>query len=304
MATRRTTRTTGTTGGADAKARRVEDTAVSVVRALRRAIDAGGFAADDAVNVALVTLTRTTPGAKLSREKRADLKRALHELAKAIDPPQPRTVLAYARAAAAAAWSLLPEGRHPGAGIADRAAEIPTRELARAALYAEAPFMSLSTSGDPDEHVRRAVTRALREKRRSHGHKRVPLDDGDPLRVVLDVPARGPARLPKNDIRMRIAEASNNTLFGQALRQAARFSEELLRPVLGEDIWAIGRPVGFSDKKETRVLVEVKSALLAHEMQLRSQELVHRLQAVKGFEGVVGVKLVVVEPRALPIVGG
>lgn len=277
--------------------KRSEESTISVARTLRRAIDAGGFSPDDAVAIALLTLSRGPPGTKLSASMRGDLKAALVKLSKALDPSQPRSVLAFARAASEAAWSLVPAGRHPGATISDRAGDIPVRELARAALYAEG-----MSAADPEEHVRRAVTRALRERRRSHGRKSVPLEDGDPLRAVLDVPTRGNVRLPRNDVRMKIAEAAHsNNAFGAALRQAAKFSEELLRPVLGEDIWAIGRPVGFSDKKETRVIVEVKSALLAHEMQLRSQELVHRLKKVRGFDNVAHIKLVVVEPSALPV---
>lgn len=278
-------------------AKRAEESTISVARTIRRAIDAGGFSPDDAVGIALVTLTRGPPGTKLSTSMRADLRAALVKLSNALDPAQPRSVLAFARAASQAAWSLVPVGRHPGATIADRAGDISVRELARAALYAEG-----TAAANPEEHVRRAVTRALRERHRSHGRKRVPLEDGDPLRAVLDVPARGYVRLARNDVRMKIAEAAHsNNAFGAALRQAAKFSEELLRPTLGEDIWAIGRPVGFSDKNETRVIVEVKSALLAHEMQLRSQELVHRLKKVRGFDNVAHIKLVVVEPSVLPV---
>lgn len=283
---------------ARAHAQRIEETTVSIVRAVRRAIDAGGFSPEDAPSIALVTLMRGAPGSKLSVDKRAALNMVITKLAKALEPSQPRSVLAFARASSEAAWSLVHKGRHPGAAIAERAADIPVRELARAALYAEG-----TSIGDPELHVQRAVTRAVRERRRSRGQKRVPLDDGDPLRVVLDVPSRGNVRLPRNDVRMRLAEAAHdNAAFGDALRQASRFSQELLRPVLGEELWSLGRPTGFSDKKESRVIVEVPSAMHAYEMQLRSQELVHRLRRVKGFEHVANVKLVVVEAATLPVV--
>lgn len=280
-----------------AEARRIEESAVSIIRAVRRALDAGHFSPDDAVDLALVPLMRGAPGSKLTADKRASLRAALGKLAKALDPSQPRSVLAFARAASQAAWSLVNVGRHPGSAIAERAADIPVRELARAALYAEG-----TSAGDPELHVQRAVTRALRERRRSRGQKRIPLEDGDPLRVVLDVPSRGDVRLPRNDVRMRLADAAHdNVAFGDALRQAAKFSQELLRPVLGEELWSLGKPTGFSDKKETRVIVEVPSAMHAHEMQLRSQELIHRLKRVKGFERVAAVKLVVVEAATIPI---
>lgn len=277
--------------------RLIEESTLSLVRLLRRAIDAGAFGSDDAISLALSSLARPGgPGAKLSAKARSDLRDVVKKLAIGIDPSQPRTVLAFARSSSQAAWSLVNPGRHPGQAIAEVASGTNVKDLARAALYAEG-----SAAGDPEEHVRRAVLRAVRERRKSRGRRRLPLDDGDPLRAVLDVPTRGSVQLPRNDVRMRIAEAAEGTAFGHALRQAARFSEELLRPALGEDIWALGKPVGFSDKKETRVIVEVKSAMLGHEMQLRSQELLRRLQRLSGFEKITGIKLVVVEPAALPV---
>ena len=277
--------------------RLLEDSTHSLVRLLRRANDAGDFCVDDAIALALSSLARPGgPGGKLSAKAHIELGNVVKKLALGLDPSQPRSTLAFARASAQAAWSLVNRGRHPGQAIAEVASGNNIKELARAALYAEG-----SAAGDPEEHVRRAVLRAVRERKKARGRKRLPLPDGDPLRAVLDVPPRGSVRLPRNDVRMRIAEAAEGSPFGHALRQAARFSAELLRPALGEDIWAIGKPVGFVDKRETRVLVEVKSAMLAHEMQLRSQELVHRLRAVPGFHGITSVKLVVVEPAALPL---
>jgi hypothetical protein len=284
--------------GPAARAQRlVEEGTASVVRLLRRAIDAGDFSVDDAIDLALSSLARPGgPGARLSTAARAQLRHVVNKLALGLDPSQPRTVLAFARSSSQAAWSLVLPDRHPGQAIAEVAGGVSVKELARAALYAEG-----SAFGDPEEHVRRAVLRAVRERRRSHGRRSLPLGDADPLRAVLDVPQRGTVKLPKNDVRMRIAEAADGTALGHALRQAARFSEELLRPALGEDIWSLGRPVGFADKRETRVLVEVKSAMFAHEMQLRGQELVHRLSRVTGFDKVTGVKIVVVEPAVLPV---
>lgn len=275
---------------------RIDETTAVVVRALRHALERGRFSSDTAADVALVQLLRPGGPAKSIGDKR-HLEEIVHKLARTIDTaePAPRVLLAFARSCSEAAWALATTPRHPGARI-DLAARESVRSLAKAALYAEA-----TQSKDSEDHVRRAVTRALKERKRTRGVTRLPLEDGDPLRVLLDVPARGRVALPKQDVRARIAHAANGTALGGVLRQAARFAEEVVRPVIGEELWALCRPVGFADKAETRVLVEVRSAMVAHEVQLRSQELVHRLQLLTPFARLQGVKLVVVEPAARPV---
>jgi hypothetical protein len=277
---------------------RIEETTRLVARALRHAIDTGSFSTDEAVGVAWTQLLRPGgPAKRLGDAERLTLRATLEKLSRALDPSQPRSILAFARSSSEAAWALVKDLRHPGAGIAD-AAHGNVRALATAAVWAEVAF------GKNDEDtVRRAVTRALRERRKGRGLVRVDLDDNDPLRTVLDLPERGRVILPKTDVRARIAEAAQETPLGAALRLAARFSEEIVRPAIGEELWSMARPVGFNDKAETRVIVEVKSALAAHEVQLRSRELLHRLQAIPGFQQLKGVKIVIVEQKVKPVVG-
>lgn len=292
------TRRRGTSGGAPPhpRQRRIDETTQLLTRALRHAVERGRFSSDQAIDVAMVQLLRPGgPGKRLSEASRDGLRRAVVELAKSLDPSQPRSILSFARGASEAAWSLVKDFRHPGAGIAE-ASEGSAATLARAAVWAEAAF----AKGDED-HVRRAVTRALRERKKGRGLTRLPLEDHDPLRAVLDVPARGRVVLPRNDVRARLAAAAVGTPLGEALRQAARFSEELVRPALGEELWTIARPVGFADKAETRVLVEVRSSLAAHEVQLRSQELAHRLRSLPGFRDVKSIKIVVIEAKMLKV---
>lgn len=276
-----------------------EDAARAVLRSVRHGLERGAFSKDDVVEVAMVQLLRPgRPGARLSATARDTLRAGLHQLAEALDVSQPRSLLAFARAAADAALAMIPPPRHPGATI-DVASRAGAAELARAAVWAEATH-----ARDPDDHVQRAVTRALRERRKGRGLKSVPLADDDPLRAVLDVPSRGRVVLPRTDLRIHMASAADGTALGQALRQAARFSEELIRDAVGEELWSLCRPVAFANKDETRVLVQVRSALMAHEVQLRSQELVHRLRTVPGLAQLAGIKIVVEEPAKLPVVSG
>jgi hypothetical protein len=287
----------GPAGAAEKAAQRTEETTRLIARALRHAIERGRFSRDEGVEIVLVQLFRPGgPALRLSEEARASLREAVGRLGAALDPTQPRSVLAFARAASEAAWHLVKDPRHPGAAIAE-ASGGNARELARAAVWAEAAFAKNS-----EDHLRRAVTRALRERKKGRGLTRLHLEDEDPLRAMLDVPTRGKVVLPRTDVRARIASAAEGTPLGAALRLAARFSEELVRPAIGEELWSLARPVGFADKAETKVLVEVRSALTAHEVQLRSQELAHRLRALPGFARVQGVKIVVVEEAALKVV--
>lgn len=279
-----------------ARATRVEETTRLVARAIRAAVDRGTFSIEQAVEIAHVQLLRPGgPGRSISAEARAKLRDGITALARGLDVTQPRSILSFARGSAEAAWSMVKDLRHPGAGIAD-ASHGSARELALAAVWAEA-----TRARDSDDHVRRAVTRALRERKKSRGLVRVSLDDDDPLRTVLDVPARGKVLLPKADVRARIAEAAEGTSLGEVLRQVARFSDEFLRPALGEEIWALCRPVGFSDKAQRRVLLEVRSSMAAHEVQLRSREIVVRIRKVPGFEKIEGTKIVVVERSAFRV---
>ena len=105
--------------GLKARAERlVEESTLSVVRLLRRAIDAGGFSAEDAISLALSSLARPGgPGATLSAKARGELRDVVKKLALGVDPSQPRTVLAFARSSSQAAWSLVNPGRHPGQAI-------------------------------------------------------------------------------------------------------------------------------------------------------------------------------------------
>ena len=286
----------------DARARRIDDTSAMLLRALRHAAERGSLAADDVVDVARVQLMRPGgPAHKRSEGARARLDEALallgRQLADRQGPPTPRALYAFARAAAEAAHAIERPVRHPGQRIDERLDDV--RALAEAALWAEA-----TRSRDSEDMVRRAVARAVRERKKGRGLVRVRVEDHDPLRTLLDLPNAGRVVLPKNDVRVRLAQAADRTVaFGDALRKAARFSEELLLPVLGDELWELGRPVGFSDKAETRVVIEVPSSVFAQEIKLRSLELLERLRRAPGFERVASIELVVKNARSLPVAG-
>ena len=265
-----------------------------LVLALKRRVDLGRFSADDAVAVALLQLSRPG-GPRLGAPDRHRLHAALQTLSSSLcsdtQPPTGRAIYDFAKAAAAAAWRLHHAGRSPSSLIRERA-DGDTRALAEAAVYAEL----LNARGDEDL-VRRAVTRAWRERRRGAPGRPVPLAAHDPLRTLLELPAEGRLRLPRGDVRGVIADtATGDADFGALMRAVAIFARPVMEPALGPELWSLCRPVGFSDQRRTRVLVAAASSVGAQEAQLRSMELVHRLRQIQGLTHIVGVK-VHVDPR-------
>lgn len=269
-----------------------------LLRALRHAADRGPLSSDDVVCIARVQLMRPGSPAHCSPEEgRARLFDTLERLGRQIEgPPTPRALYGFARAAAEASIKLLKMPRHPGVQITERLDDV--RGLAEAALWAVA-----TQSRDSEDMVRRAVLRAVRERKRRGGLVRLRMEEGDPLRAMLDLPRTGKVLLARNDVRAKMSQASEGSAFGSVLRKAARFSEEVVRPMVGEDLWELGRPVGFSDQAETRVVIEVSSSVRAQEIQLRSTELVERLRAIPGFSHTRAVHILLKNSSALPVVG-
>lgn len=257
-----------------------------------------GFDRDALLEAVRTQLSRPgRPGSKLSPPQRARWHEQVAALVRAVeDPTHQHALFELCRDAARAAWSHLPTASR--SGRAPRNTVDNARRLARASLVAEWG----SGAGD-EERVRRALTRAVRERRRADRETtRLELPDGDPLRTLLDLPTHGTVRLPKNDVRTHLVKA--RTKSGEArglpdlLRRASRFSERTLRPVLGEELWGLCRPVGFGDKRGRIVTVEVDNSALAQEVSMRKRELLSRLRTAPGFENARDVRFRVTGPTA------
>lgn len=265
----------------------VAETTTLIVRALKRRVDEGAFVVDDAVDIALLQVLRSG-GPRLSEEDRQRLRVTVTTMAQTLTPPTARALYAFGKEVAAAAWSLHHKGRSPG-GVMRDLADGGAKALAKAAIYAE-----LLNAKNDEDLVRRAVKRAITEKRRGAPGRVVPLQAGDPLRELFDLPATGQLRLPRGDVRNTMARAAVDApTFGAALRQAAVFSRVVMEPALGEELWMLCRPLGFADVRRTRVLVATTSSVAAQETQLRSRELLYRLKKLPALADVVGVKVVV-----------
>jgi len=266
---------------------RQEETQHLILRALKTRVERGGFAIDDAVTVATAQIFRPR-GPRIPEDKKSALERALLQLASTLEPPTARAVYAFAKDAAALAWAAHPRPRSPLAPQED--AWYGAEELVTAAIHAE-----LAVRGDAfgaEDLVRRAVRRSLNSRRKARIGAPVAVKPGDPLRALLEVPAQGMVRLPGQDLRSKMARVfTNESAMGDAVRKSAMFHSERMEAVLGPDLWNLGRPVGFADRKQTRVLIASSSSTAAQETQLHSLELLHRLQKVPGLEHIVGVKV-------------
>lgn len=262
-----------------------------------------GFSREDLRVVLRAQLCRPgRPGGRLSPVLREAWIVDVAALVDAVaDPTDQEALLSLCRDTARAVWSRLPAAQRTRR---DPRTTVDTpRHLARSALVAE-----WSTAASDEDRVRRAVTRAVRERGRAgQGTTRLELPDGDPLRTLLDLPKTGVVRLPKSDVRVHLVRmrtrSGEPTVLPDLLRRASRFAERTLRPLLGEELWGLCRPVGFSDKRGRIVTVRVDNAALAHEISLRKRELISRLRAGPGFESVKDIRFKVEAPSARPIVG-
>lgn len=271
------------------QAQKIAELSGHILRALKRRVEQGGFASDEAVDVAMLQVLRPG-GPRLNDGDRGRLRHALSVMSRQLEPPSPRALYAFAKDAAAAAWKNHHAGRSPGATIRERV-ELPAKQLVLAALAAEAP-----SARNQEELVRRAVHRAMMERRRGAPGHLVPLPAGDPLRELFDLPEQGRVRLPRGEIRISLARAAvGDRTLGGVLRQAAVFSSTVLQPLLGEHLWSMARPIGFSDKRHTRVLLAAPTSLMAQEAQLHSQEFTHRLKQHPAFKTIAGVRVTVDE---------
>ncbi len=268
-------------------AAREQETVRLILRALKTGVERGRFTAEDAVTIAINQIFRPR-GPRIPEDKKDGLERAIHKLATTLTPPSSPALYAFAKSAAALAWAIHPRPRSPLAPQED--AWFGSEELVRAALHAE-----LAAKGDafgPEDLVRRAVRRSLMTRRKARPGLMLPVKSGDPLRDLLDVPLQGFVRLPGRDIRSKMAVAfTRENAMGAAVRKASIFHSERMEKALGAELWALGRPVGFADKKQSRLLIASPSSTAAQETQLRSRELLHRLQLVAGLEKIIGVKV-------------
>lgn len=133
----------------------------------------------------------------------------------------------------------------------------------------------------------RAAARYLNNKKKEQaGKSYVKPDPGNRLLELLSLSKSMGAELPKQDIRGLILKNS----LADLLKKASCFSPDVLSAALGEDFSKVLKPVGFTDKAQKVVLIEVRSSSVAHEMSFRKPEILRRLRQLKEFEQVTDIR--------------
>ncbi len=100
--------------------------------------------------------------------------------------------------------------------------------------------------------------------------------------------------LQKNDIKkiMNNLKGKNTSVFSKLIRKSLIFTKEFLEPKMGLALYQVFRPVGFGDKNNALLLVEVSSSIAAHEFSFRKPELIATIKKVPGFENVQKIRLI------------
>ena len=293
-------------------------------RVFRYRIEAGEqMERDDVVRIAYVQLLRAgLAGARLNEHGRKLLRKQLNAFVQEVHDATRLVELRpfLLRASRAASELAPPPGKHARDRVTPQASleRLIQREIGR--------------SKDSDDVVRRAVLSAIRRRRAAmRGQRQVLVEPEDPMRDLLDLRPEGEVVLPYSDVRAQLMrgeterlrglnaayragridektyakrkEALKTSGFVGLLRQAAIFSDQRLREAMGDELWGLCRPVGFSDSRQRTLLVEVSSAALAQEISMRKTELLSRLRQLPGFERLRDVRFSVVPHQALPILG-
>lgn len=138
-----------------------------------------------------------------------------------------------------------------------------------------------------DVAAARAAARFMQIKRREQrGKTYVGPDKDNRLLEILSLPKSIGAELPKQDIRGIILKSS----LADLLKQASCFSPDVLKSILGDELYRQVKPIGFADRMQKIILIQVPSASVAHEMSFRKMELLMRLHQLKEFSDVSDIR--------------
>lgn len=133
----------------------------------------------------------------------------------------------------------------------------------------------------------RAAARYMNDQKRTQKNMSyIAAEPDNRLLDLLSLPKSTGAEIPKQDIRGLILK---NPL-AELLKKATCFAPEVVRPVLGEDLAKHLKPVGFTDKAQKVMLIEVPSSSIAHEMSFRKPEIIKRLKQLKEFEQITDIR--------------
>lgn len=163
----------------------------------------------------------------------------------------------------------------------------------------------LQLSSNPNEAVARAAYKLFKlRKQKASRYAKTYLPEGDPLRKILGLPEKKAVDLPDYDIRRYMlkrpykAKNQNGVSVYDLLQRAAPFSADVLIDALGKDLYYRYKPVGYADRFNKIVSIQVASSASAYEFNFYKAEIMLRLKTIKNFESITGLHLVLAQKNS------
>ena len=143
-----------------------------------------------------------------------------------------------------------------------------------------------------EELVRQTAKRIYRRSGDLRLQKRISrLGGNEQLREVLCVPEECYSHIPKTDIRSHMLTflGKKNSLLAK-IETALPFSEKILRPALGDELYEQLNIVGYADTFKRYILCEPASPSLLHELNFQKPKIMQKLRSIEAFRQVRGLK--------------
>lgn len=147
----------------------------------------------------------------------------------------------------------------------------------------------LDAGASDEEAARHAGARFFKENQKLMGrHITIKARKNAHFFDILSLPPVKKAQLPKEDIRSHLFHylngSENKNSLSNVLSKALPFQSELLLELLGADLFKLAQPVGYADKNERILLLEVASSAQAHLLTFRKGEYLARLKKHESFK--------------------
>lgn len=140
--------------------------------------------------------------------------------------------------------------------------------------------------------ISRSIQRYFKEDARARrSQTEIKIHENDPLRDLLGIPRIGRPMLPFEDIKVHMARflknasplKSNSSSVPNFLLTSC-FESASIETLIGKEFSKHCQPVGFADRQQKILLINVYSSIAAHEISLSKALLISRLKKAKGFE--------------------
>lgn len=157
----------------------------------------------------------------------------------------------------------------------------------------------LLNEGYPQNNVAQKAALILHKKRKKLHNSYINEEflEKHPLKNILSLPSK--EALAKEDIRYKLLHLKNSTHIKdnknklyQVLAKASAFCVSNIHKLLGDELFSLCRPLGFVDKNETLVLIEVVNSTILYKLTYRKLEIINLLKKDDAFSNAKNIKFV------------